>query len=653
MFKMDEKHFMPCTDPAGTFPPEKPRYTMTEEVEHTAREMKNTIDRLLRFEKRVEAKFEDLMKHLTSDNVIFKNTFAEAYNSFLMEVKNEVNVFEGNVDSSITLFKSDLESNYANIVETLRTDYNGLSEECRAQITDYYNQFMESLNEAKTTMNNAHDAYRDAMEARLEQHNDTYIASFNNFTTQTNTKIANIDRELSLKYSEFVGQVTQSINDFQTAWTAEIDARLDGQDSKINDAILFMKTNMSDAVTAYLDAMVADGEMDVYLKSGVFAEFSKKVEHFVTPENFGAVGDGVADDTEAFNNAVASGKAVHAYGTYKVTSVTLPKYLNGTGSIVGTVNVSELNSRFEGITFKGTINWNARNCYVENCHFNECAFNLTSWANCFVNCNWWKSPIYFAPVNGATNNFIGCYFGNAEKQFHGTPSNIHITNGWIEECTKILEVNNGGTIFGITFENCDIESCECLVNCTGGVYASPLTFSNCVILGNSITTKIVGTDGSTTATNRLSVKMVNCYFENVKDFENIGHIQLGIEGVPQQFLTKNVPYDNDVNVAWMVREPLYPVDLPVYKMQREQDDAGERFTYVFPKPCFIGTLTCEQMVGLIAIRNINGAMAPNVYEGTTATINAVCEMIMLNRDPTKYEEDVLITFTTPADPYGG
>jgi hypothetical protein len=47
MFNIDEKHFMPCEPHAGSFPSEKPRYTVTEEVEHTAREMKNTIDRLL------------------------------------------------------------------------------------------------------------------------------------------------------------------------------------------------------------------------------------------------------------------------------------------------------------------------------------------------------------------------------------------------------------------------------------------------------------------------------------------------------------------------------------------------------------------------------------------------------------------------------
>lgn len=43
-------------------------------------------------------------------------------------------------------------------------------------------------------------------------------------------------------------------------------------------------------------------------------------EHGVTPEMFGAVGDGVTDDTQAIRDALSSGKTVIGYGAYKITS---------------------------------------------------------------------------------------------------------------------------------------------------------------------------------------------------------------------------------------------------------------------------------------------------------------------------------------------
>lgn len=351
MFKIDEKHFMPCNDPTGSFPSEKPRYTMTEEVEHTAREMRNTIDRLLKFEKRVEAKFEDLMKHLTSDNVIFKNTFAEAYNAFLMEVKNEVNVFEGNVDSSMTLFKSNLESDYASLSEDVKTqitnyynqiteNYNSLSEDCRTQITEYYNSFISSLNDYKSELNETYDTFRDAIESRLTQYNDTYVESFNNYTSQMNSKLSTMEKSFNQNYTNFVNQVNTSITEFKNSWANTIEARLDGQDAIINDALLYMKTNMTDSVASIIQEMKANGEFTELIEDEVFTDLSSRVSVVenvhVTPEMYGAVGDGVADDTEAVKSAISSGKPVQLNGIYMVTeTIIIPtdSHISGGGTI--------------------------------------------------------------------------------------------------------------------------------------------------------------------------------------------------------------------------------------------------------------------------------------------------------------------------------
>lgn len=55
--------------------------------------------------------------------------------------------------------------------------------------------------------------------------------------------------------------------------------------------------------------------------------------NFVTPEQYGAVGDGVTDDTTAFNNAVSTGKPVFLANKYLITSRISPQnFLFGNGT---------------------------------------------------------------------------------------------------------------------------------------------------------------------------------------------------------------------------------------------------------------------------------------------------------------------------------
>lgn len=269
MFDFDEKIHFPHNFGSGCFPPEKPRYTMSEEMLHTEKEMKETIAHLLKFQERLQTKFDDMLKHITSDNVIFKNTFAESHRLFLESVKNEINVFEGNVDSSFTLFKNTLESDYAHLSEDVKgqitASYNEFVEklnEYKAELNFLFDNFRENMNGYKEELNGTYDDFRKAMESRIDRYNSASVEAHNDFVASINARLSEMERAFNADYASFVNQVNNSIQEFKTDWANTIEARLDGQDSTVAEAVAYMKNNLSASVEAMLAEMKNDGSLD-------------------------------------------------------------------------------------------------------------------------------------------------------------------------------------------------------------------------------------------------------------------------------------------------------------------------------------------------------------------------------------------------------
>lgn len=308
-----ERECDPCKPPH-----EKPRYTMTEEVEHTARLMRETIERLLKFEERAKRELADLSKNITSDNVIFKNAMHEAWTTFLMEVKNEINVFGGNIEADVKLFKSEIESNYAT-----------LSEDVHTQISESIATYEQKLQEFDDAYEARFNSFVEAINSRLDAFNVSHAAAFEDFQTKLTTYLNTFEQTMNTNYEAFTESINNTIHTFKETWEQIITDRLAAQDGRISDAEGYMRTNLTATVTSMVGDMHANGEFTDIIEGEVFNDLQRKVDGFgrVSVLYFGAKGDGVTDNTAAFNLAANSGFRLFVpRGIFKVGNLNLPPY---------------------------------------------------------------------------------------------------------------------------------------------------------------------------------------------------------------------------------------------------------------------------------------------------------------------------------------
>lgn len=192
---------------------------------------------------------------------------------------------------------------------------------------------------------------------------------------------------------------------------------------------------------------------------------AKDVEYlksYVTPQMFGAVGDGVTDDTEALQMAIDTGfelkKPVYLCGNYKITAPLRVKGISSTASRRGSVilgdgyahiiagasitNVIEFepvddDTRTYGIQIKDLIidgnkivangicsNYATSECILENITINQCHVGVYMNGNCYLNtfrvirgyhCT--DYAILFENGNNTSNVFEKCYSDTCANGF--------------------------------------------------------------------------------------------------------------------------------------------------------------------------------------------------------------------------------------------
>lgn len=149
-------------------------------------------------------------------------------------------------------------------------------------------------------------------------------------------------------------------------------------------------------------------------------DFLKKIENsYVTPEMFGAVGDGIHDDTEAIQNAILTRKPVYINSkTYKITSIKLYKgsilFGNGNESVIYqtpevTQDALSLASNTEQFVFLKDFTITSKYNGIE--FVNKCALNLS---NSFTSSDYeLKAPYNFIDCGHLVENiFVHDYNGN-------------------------------------------------------------------------------------------------------------------------------------------------------------------------------------------------------------------------------------------------
>lgn len=276
--------------------------------------------------------------------------------------------------------------------------------------------------------------------ARVYAAMQTLIAECNSFVDSVNQHITDFENGAKKDYEVFTTELRQEFQDFIDVIELKIQSQdkkisdtLSEQDEQISDAINYMKTNLRATITALIEQMRENGELTEDILAA-FEDVTKRIEtlesnSFVTPEMFGAAGDGIADDTQSFQLALDSDKRfLFLQNTYKISTVSInkPKYIFG-GNIVSesenTFTIENQNDiTFDNVTMilgselHGGNNGSIHIESSENIRFLNCNIATKTYVGikalnsdkCFVDKCIFESfgtSVYFKDTNGfITNN---------------------------------------------------------------------------------------------------------------------------------------------------------------------------------------------------------------------------------------------------------
>jgi hypothetical protein len=220
------------------------------------------------------------------------------------------------------------------------------------------------------------------------------------------------------------------------------EAKLLCQSKKIDETMVYIKNNLSNAIRDLLDSMDHSGELDDIITEAISSSITileSKLSEVYDVAEFGAIGDGFTDDSGAINTALATNlndnkvikfqnKVYGAKGTIRLYSNTVIDLNNATIKDIET-NYNDVNRDSAGLRFMN---------------------NVTSVSQ----------PGYGALKNILVKNgtFEGCKCGVLFALFHG--ENIEFNNVTFSNCCMGTHIFDLGGCKNIRFINCKFSGCS-------------------------------------------------------------------------------------------------------------------------------------------------------------------------------------------------
>lgn len=433
-------------------------------------------------------------------------------------------------------------------------------------------------------------------------------------TSETNAR-ANADNALSARISNNDGAILALQTDTANLGTHKVAQPLDGNNQPTNGTsgqLLRTKGNGStewvdvglptDAQTeqAISDWLDAHPEATTTVQDGSLTEIKfsdglkkKAIKDYVTPEMFGAVGDGTADDTQSFNDMFASNMnsiALMPNKTYRISgdlSACSNKVINLNGSTIRTEKSIELLDN--NILFNGVIQ-----CY-NNARF---IFQVSISGNCNI-----VENVYF------TSNVTGSHCVATHKD------SVHTI---IRNCRFDGNAKIGVNVCGT---DCVIDGCYFESTIDSTLYSNGVKCSS----DNSI-------DYETHCAR--NTKIVNCHFDRLND--NCIDCFSGADGL----IVENCIFNNDdvvaIEIKNIFRSPEdtdYSMGFSVPELRICRDIHIENCEFNGTQYIFVASVLVEKHYSgdITNVSNITckNCIAPNINKMVFAT-NELVENVVID-----------------------
>ena len=194
------------------------------------------------------------------------------------------------------------------------------------------------------------------------------------------------------KYDVLINQLNREIEVIKKTTTAK--SLL--YENKLNELCVYIKNNLSNELRLLFDSMKVSGELEEIITETIMQDLEvvvKKTAGYVTPQQFGAMGNALCNDTCALQKCFNSDKEIVLNGNYvinkelvitndkKITchnaTITLSNHFNGECAIrvvdgAGDGIISNLSIDGNGNNVVGVLVENSKHLTIENLHTIRC-----------------------------------------------------------------------------------------------------------------------------------------------------------------------------------------------------------------------------------------------------------------------------------------